>query len=90
VIGFTSAKRTPRAWRAAVPGLGRRTDLADPAWNTSGVPWHTLYYGANYPAAAAGQGALGPRNVFHHTLAVATQTVTLRPGLDTLRYEIYG
>ncbi|MFJ6674671.1 BBE domain-containing protein [Actinosynnema sp. NPDC091369] len=24
-------------------------DLADPAWNTSGVPWHTLYYEGNYP-----------------------------------------
>jgi Berberine and berberine like len=23
-------------------------DLADAALNTSGVPWHTLYYGANY------------------------------------------
>jgi hypothetical protein len=25
------------------------TDLADPALNTSGVPWHTLYYQASYP-----------------------------------------
>ena len=24
-------------------------DLADPAWNTSGVPWHGIYYQANYP-----------------------------------------
>lgn len=24
-------------------------DLADPALNRSGVPWHTLYYQANYP-----------------------------------------
>lgn len=24
-------------------------DLTDPQWNTSGVPWHTLYYKGNYP-----------------------------------------
>jgi hypothetical protein len=24
-------------------------DLADPEWNTSGVPWHTMYYRGNYP-----------------------------------------
>src|SRR5262249_56002805 len=25
------------------------TDLTDPAWYTSGVPWHTPYYNDNYP-----------------------------------------
>src|SRR5690349_7868903 len=25
------------------------TDLADPEWNKSGIPWHTLYYKGNYP-----------------------------------------
>jgi aclacinomycin oxidase len=29
-------------------------DLADPDWNTSGVPWHALYY----------------KNVFHHALSI--------------------
>jgi aclacinomycin oxidase len=24
-------------------------DLADPEWNASGVPWHTLHYKDNYP-----------------------------------------
>jgi hypothetical protein len=27
-------------------------DLADPAPNTSGVPWHTLYYNENYRACS--------------------------------------
>ncbi len=25
-------------------------DLADPEWNTSGVPWHTLYFKSTYAA----------------------------------------
>jgi aclacinomycin oxidase len=29
------------------------TDLADPALNTSGVPWSTLYYKNNYPRLQA-------------------------------------
>jgi aclacinomycin oxidase len=45
-------------------------DLADPAWNTSGVRWHTLYYGANYPRLQQAKARWDPRNVFHHALAV--------------------
>jgi aclacinomycin oxidase len=45
-------------------------DLADPAWNTSGVPWHTLYYGANYPRLQQAKARWDPRDVFHHALAV--------------------
>ncbi|MEU4806505.1 BBE domain-containing protein [Actinosynnema sp. NPDC023587] len=45
-------------------------DLADPNWNTSGVPWHTLYYGANYPRLQRIKAAWDPRNVFHHALSV--------------------
>ena len=46
------------------------TDLADPAWNTSGVPWHTLYYQANYPRLQRAKARWDPRNVFHHALSI--------------------
>ncbi len=45
-------------------------DLADPAWNTSGVPWSTLYYGDAYPRLQRVKARWDPRNVFHHALAV--------------------
>jgi len=46
------------------------TDLADPALNTSGVPWHTLYYQANYPRLQRVKARWDPLNVFHHALSV--------------------
>jgi len=46
------------------------TDLADPAWNTSGVAWHTLYYKDNYPRLQQVKARWDPRNVFHHALAI--------------------
>ena len=46
------------------------TDLADPAWNTSGVPWSTLYYRDNYPRLQRVKARWDPRNVFRHALAV--------------------
>jgi FAD/FMN-containing dehydrogenase len=45
-------------------------DLADPAWNTSGVPWSTLYYKGNYPRLQRVKARWDPRNVFHHVLSV--------------------
>ncbi|WP_329569483.1 FAD-binding oxidoreductase [Kitasatospora sp. NBC_01266] len=45
-------------------------DLADPAWNTSGVPWSTLYYKDNYPRLQRVKARWDPRNVFHHALAI--------------------
>ncbi|MCX4744956.1 BBE domain-containing protein [Kitasatospora sp. NBC_01287] len=45
-------------------------DLADPAWNTSGVPWHTLYYKDNYPRLQRAKARWDPRGVFRHALAV--------------------
>ncbi|HKE90171.1 MAG TPA: FAD-binding protein [Gemmatimonadales bacterium] len=46
------------------------TDLTDPAWNTSSVPWHTLYYKDNYPRLQQVKARWDPRNVFHHALAI--------------------
>jgi aclacinomycin oxidase len=46
------------------------TDLADPTLNTSGVPWHALYYQANYPRLQRVKARWDPRNVFRHALSV--------------------
>jgi len=46
------------------------TDLADPALNTSGVPWHTLYYNGNYSRLQRVKARWDPRNVFRHALSV--------------------
>ncbi|WP_242338178.1 FAD-binding oxidoreductase [Anaeromyxobacter sp. SG66] len=45
-------------------------DLADPRWNTSGVPWHTLYYKDNYPRLQRVKARWDPRDVFRHALSV--------------------
>jgi aclacinomycin oxidase len=45
-------------------------DLTDAAWNTSGVPWHTLYYQGNYPRLQRIKAQWDPRNVFRHALSV--------------------
>ncbi|WP_083974609.1 FAD-dependent oxidoreductase [Kitasatospora mediocidica] len=45
-------------------------DLADPVWNTSGVPWHTLYYKDNYPRLQEVKARWDPRGVFRHALAI--------------------
>ena len=45
-------------------------DMADPEWNTSGVPWHTLYFKDNYPRLQRVKAAWDPRNVFHHALSI--------------------
>ena len=45
-------------------------DLADLAWNTSGVPWHRMYYMGNYERLQRVKARWDPRNVFHHALSV--------------------
>ncbi|MEA2559570.1 MAG: hypothetical protein QOH06_1074 [Acidobacteriota bacterium] len=46
------------------------TDLADPALNTSGVPWHTLYYKTGYPRLQRIKARWDPRDVFRHALSI--------------------
>jgi hypothetical protein len=46
------------------------TDLADPAWNTSGVPWHTLYYKDNYSRLQRAKARWDPLNIFRHALSI--------------------
>ncbi|MGZ0153193.1 BBE domain-containing protein [Kribbella sp. WER1] len=46
------------------------SDLADPAYNKSGVPWHDLYYLGNYPRLQQVKAKWDPRNVFHHKLSI--------------------
>ena len=46
------------------------TDLADPLWNTSGVPWYTLYYQDNYPRLQQVKACWDPLNIFHHAMSI--------------------
>ncbi|MET9833697.1 BBE domain-containing protein [Streptomyces sp. NPDC006385] len=47
-------------------------DLSDPDLNPPGVgqPWHTLYYGSNYPRLQRAKAYWDPRNVFRHRQSV--------------------
>ncbi|MFC8174183.1 FAD-binding protein [Streptomyces sp. NPDC057242] len=63
-----------------VPGLDGQTDgcyinypdndMADPAVNTSGVPWQTLYYKGNHPRLQRVKKAYDPSNYFRHPMSV--------------------
>jgi hypothetical protein len=45
-------------------------DLADPRWNTSGVPWPELFYRDNYPRLRQAKAKWDPDNVFRHALSI--------------------
>ena len=45
-------------------------DMADPAVNTSGIPWSTFYYKDNYPRLQKIKAAWDPKDVFSHTLGI--------------------
>jgi len=45
-------------------------DLADPAWNTSGVPSHTIYYRENYGRLQRVKARWDPLDIFHHALSI--------------------
>ncbi|WP_285663203.1 FAD-binding oxidoreductase [Actinorhabdospora filicis] len=45
-------------------------DLADPAWNTSGVSAQELYYGDNYPRLRRIKARWDPRGLFRHALSI--------------------
>ena len=45
-------------------------DLADPALNTSGVPWPVIYYRDNYPRLQRIKARWDPNDVFRHPLSI--------------------
>ncbi|WP_079178658.1 FAD-binding oxidoreductase [Streptomyces humi] len=45
-------------------------DLADPRWNTSGVPWHDLYYKDGYRRLQKVKAAWDPTGFFRHAQSV--------------------
>ncbi|NUT45821.1 MAG: FAD-binding protein, partial [Saccharothrix sp.] len=45
-------------------------DIGDPAHNTSGVPWHTLYWGENYPRLQRVKARYDPTDFFRHRQSV--------------------
>lgn len=46
------------------------TDLADPQWNNSGIPWQTLYYQDNYQRLQQVKQRWDSKNIFHHPLSI--------------------
>ncbi|WP_410537760.1 FAD-binding oxidoreductase [Streptomyces sp. KL2] len=46
------------------------SDMADPRYNRSGTPWHTLYYKGNYPRLQQVKKRYDPGNFFRHSLSV--------------------
>ncbi|MFE6601818.1 FAD-binding oxidoreductase [Streptomyces albidoflavus] len=49
-------------------------DLGDPAHNTSGTPWHALYYKDNYPRLRRVKAGWDPRGILRHAQSVQPAT----------------
>lgn len=49
-------------------------DVADPARNRSGVPWHELYYKDNYPHLQQVKRRWDPTNFFRHHMSIKPAT----------------
>lgn len=47
-------------------------DLADPALNTSGIAWSTLYFKDGYPRLQAAKAKWDPKNLFTHGLGITS------------------
>lgn len=72
--------RDVHASTGGVPGLDGITDgcyinyadvdIANPAWNTSGLSWSQLYYKEGYARLQSVKARWDPRNIFHHALSV--------------------
>ncbi|WLS43369.1 FAD-binding protein [Micromonospora profundi] len=45
-------------------------DTKDPAWNTSGVPWHDLYYKGSYPKLQRIKKKYDPLTIFQHAMSI--------------------
>lgn len=46
------------------------TDLSDPAFNSSEVPWHGLYYKDNYLRLQQVKARWDPKNIFRHSQSI--------------------
>nr|WP_083920468.1 BBE domain-containing protein [Amycolatopsis decaplanina] len=46
------------------------TDLSDPAYNSSKVPWHDLYYKSNYARLQQVKAKWDPKDIFRHKQSV--------------------
>ncbi|WP_256106899.1 FAD-binding oxidoreductase [Streptomyces sp. ODS05-4] len=45
-------------------------DLADPSLNTSGIPWHELYFKSGYRQLRTVKAQWDPKNLFNHALSI--------------------
>ncbi|GAA2112330.1 hypothetical protein GCM10009802_10410 [Streptomyces synnematoformans] len=80
---------TETTGKARIPALQRGDasqvnypdiDLSDPRWNTSGTPWHDLYYKAGYARLQQVKRMYDPGDVFRHAQSVRLPEAGLRRG----------